>query len=107
MSPWIYYAIDIVNSIRSLQTILVPVCIIFCIFYMVNTLENGGVCDENVKRIAKWMRIIFIISFLILLFVPSNEAMIRMIIAQYGVDGQEVEEVVSKIIHKWGPFIVR
>lgn len=104
MNPWVYYAIDVVNSLRTLQVFLVPACIICCIF-CVTDIMDGNSRDKNVQKIIKWAIVIFIISLLILLFVPSNEAMVRMVIAQYGTEGQEVEDAVKKIMHIWGPFI--
>lgn len=104
MNPWIYYAIDVVNSLRIIQTFLVPACII-CGIFCVADIVDGNSRDKNASKIMKWTTIILVISLLILLFIPSNEAMVRMIIAQYGTEGQEVEDAVKKIMHTWGPFI--
>lgn len=104
MNPWIYYAIDVVNSFRTIQAVLIPMSII-CYIFCISNIIDGNLHDERLQKIMKWMKIIFIVSFLMHLFIPSNEAMVHMIVAQYGTEGQEIEDAINKIVHTWGPFI--
>lgn len=82
ISPWIFYLIDVLNS-------LIPLCMITTIgggtIFFIGTLVTIDDMDvpEKISKflnISKW---ITIISLFLLIFIPTKETLYKMIVANY------------------------
>ena len=105
MSPWVFYAIDVVQSLRMVM-IITAFLSIFCLFVAMS-------CSDNYEPLpplplGKWeIFLIFlvtgVVAAILAIFLPSNETMVQMLVAVTGTDIdhiRQIEEVTNAILQR-------
>lgn len=102
MSPWVFYAIDVVHSLRIVM-IVTTFLSILCLFFVFS-------CDDEHESPmpSKWEFLLFflvtgVVAAILAIFLPSSETMIQMIVAVTGTDIdhiQQIEEVTTAILQR-------
>lgn len=86
ISPWLIYAIDILNSISNVATI---VCVLSLAFISIMFFENLMGIDltsefiQDQARFYKRIAVVFIASFLVATIVPNKQTSYEMLAAAY------------------------
>ena len=100
MSPWVFYAIDVVHSLRVVMIITTGLSIL-CLFFVFS-------CDDEHESPmpSKWEFLLFflvtgVVAAILAIFLPSNETMVQMLVAATGTDidhVRQIEEVTKAIL---------
>lgn len=85
VSPWIFYLINTISNLSGALILIVLVSAgIAVTAWLISLIE-----DEKTATIKKWMRraytslIFCIISLIVMVFIPSQETMYQMLVANY------------------------
>ena len=105
MSPWVFYAIDVIQSLRIVM-IITAFLSIFCLFVAMS-------CDDDYEPLpplplGKWeFLLIFlvtgVVAAILAIFLPSNETMVQMFVAVTATDIdhiRQIEEVTNAILQR-------
>ena len=102
MSPWVFYVIDVVNSLRIVM-IITTFLSILCLFFVFS-------CDDEHESPmpSKWEFLLFflvtgVVAAILAIFLPSNETMVQMLVAVTGTDIdhiRQIEEVTNAILQR-------
>lgn len=101
ISPWIFYALSIVDNLKGCLMVTSILCVMIIIFAPILTQEK--VCS---KTHIKGVFVIIFISVLLLIFVPNSQTITQMVIAQHitvnNIEkaGELTDRAVDKIIEK-------
>ena len=100
ISPWIFYALFVVDNLKCALVILMIICACAIVFMPM------VVAEEDFGKYAKRIVILFIISGLLMVVTPDSKTVTQMIVAQHITKsniekaGQLTERAVDKIIEK-------
>lgn len=100
ISPWIFYALNMVDNLRGGAICIMVLCLI-ALFFTPILLDTG--C--TMKHI-RCLFVTFVVSVLLLILVPNSNTITQMIIAQHVTvnnlekAGQLTDHAVDKIIEK-------
>ena len=87
ISPWLIYAIDILNSISGAATfVCVASVVVFFILLMISGNGRFDSCDEfihAINRLCKRAIIVFLSAFLVATIVPDKQTSYEMLAAAY------------------------
>ena len=100
MSPWVFYVIDVIRSLRVVMVITTVLSIV-CLFFALS-------CDDDHESLilGKWeFLLIFlvtgVVAAILAIFLPSTETMVQMLVAVTGTDIdhiRQIEEVTKAIL---------
>lgn len=88
INPWIFYLIDLSNSLSRISVFLFVVSTVICII-LSGILAFDDDCFINKKdkqkivKYFKWVFITFCTSSLCLIFIPSKDTLYKMIVTSY------------------------
>lgn len=100
ISPWIFYALNIVDNLRGGAICIAVLCLIALVFAPI--LLDTGCTMKHIKCLFAT----FVISILLLIFVPNSNTVIQMIIAQHVTvnniekAGELTDHAINKIIER-------
>ena len=100
ISPWIFYALNIVDNLRVGAVGIMVLCLIALIFTPI--LLDTGCTMKHIRCLF----VTFVVSVLLLILVPNSNTVTQMIIAQHVTvnnlekAGQLTDHAVDKIIEK-------
>ena len=100
ISPWIFYALFVVDNLKCALVISMIICVSAIVFMPM------VVTDEDFAKCAKKLVALFVMSGLLMVFTPDSKTITQMIIAQHitisNIEkaGQLTERAVDKIIEK-------
>lgn len=103
MSPWVFYVIDVVNSLRIVM-IITTFLSSLCLFFVLS-------CDNTERESpmpSKWEFLLFflvtgVVAAILAIFLPSNETVVQMLVAVTGTDIdniRQIEEVTNAILQR-------
>ena len=100
MSPWVFYVIDVIRSLRVVMVITTVLSIV-CLFFVLS-------CDDDHEQLplGKWeFLLIFlvtgVVAAILAIFLPSPETMVQMLVEVTGTDIdhiRQIEEVTKAIL---------
>ena len=80
ISPWIIYAVAILNKVYILAVIAVMICsVMFLIAAPIGLIED----DDDARHVLKKLKWPFIVSVLVLIVTPDKQTLLTMLVAQY------------------------
>ena len=100
ISPWIFYALNMVDNLRSGAIGITALCLLALVFTPI--LLDTGCTMKHIKCLF----VTFVVSVLLLIFVPNSNTVTQMIIAQHVTvkniekAGELTDRAVDKIIEK-------
>ena len=113
ISPWIFYLIELFAEIESTAFIIAVLGGIGLIAVIVFGIDNWNV--ENLRKLIKWPAIITISGLILTGLVPTEETMIKMLVASFitpdnvelGVEGVKVifDYIVETAAELFGPTV--
>ena len=80
ISPWIIYAISVLNSVKLILTV---VCVVSSIVWGMSLAGNILDEEEDVKILFKYSSIVFMICIIPIIIIPSKETMLTMLTLHY------------------------
>ena len=98
INPWIFYLIDLSNSLSRISVFLFVVSTVICII-LSGILAFDNDCFINKKdkqkivKYFKWIFITFCASSLCLIFIPRADTLYKMIVASYITDDNVAKAV--------------
>ena len=92
MSPWVFYVIDIVHSLR-IVTVIISGISIFGWLVLFQTIADDRFASDDVRFITLTLFITSIIAAVLAIFLPSNETMVQMLVAATGTDIDHVRQI--------------
>ena len=82
ISPWIFYLIEVLDTLKEVGWVC---CIMggigFIVLFVIATKLNVDV--ETMRKIARWPIISIIVGIILTIFIPSEETMIKMLVASF------------------------
>lgn len=102
MSPWVFYVIDVVHSLRIVMTIMAVMSTFGWVFILPD-MEGDRFCSDDKRYFALILFITSIIAAILAIFLPSNETMVQMLVAVTGTDIdhiRQIEEVTNAILQR-------
>ena len=107
MSPWVFYVIDVINTIKVLLWVAAPICFGIFVVSTIAFFEQMSYkdVDECAEIKGVWKKSICAILMLvtIIIFLPSRETMVMMAVAYTNCDEEQiyqVESVAQAVIEK-------
>ena len=100
ISPWIFYALNIVDNLRGGAICIAVLCLIALVFTPI--LLDTGCTMKHIKCLFTT----FVMSILLLIFVPNSNTVTQMIIAQHVTvnniekAGELTDHAINKIIER-------
>jgi len=100
ISPWIFYALNMVDNLRGGAIGIAALCLMALVFTPI--LLDTGCTMKHIK----YLFVTFVISISLLIFVPNSQTITQMIIAQHvtvnniAKAGELTDRAVDKIIEK-------
>ena len=102
MSPWVFYAIDVVHSLRVVMIITTGLSTFGWVITFQSIAEDRFPSDD-VRFLALILFITSIIAAVLAIFLPSNETMVQMLVTATGTDidhVRQIEEVTNAILQR-------
>ena len=102
MSPWVFYAVDVVQSLRIVMIITAGISI-FGWFIAFPSITEDRFSSDDRRYFVLILFITSIIAVILAIFLPSSETMIQMIVAVTGTDIdniRQIEEVTNAILRR-------
>ena len=100
INPWLFYLVDLLDGLKTLCILAVPVLVIV-IGYLTITIDDLGRGDG--KELIRTRKIVILFSILLLIvipFIPSKETCYKMMIASQITDNniQKAEDVIKNSV---------
>lgn len=105
MSPWVFYVIDVIQTMKAFLWIAVPICT--CVFggYSLAFVEGDSHSTDCTEIKKEWMKITCLLLVLVamVIFLPSRETIVKMAAAYTNCKEEQiyqVESVAQAVIEK-------
>ena len=100
INPWLFYLVDLLDGLKTLCIIAVPVLVIVIGYFTVTIDDLGRGEEKELKSARRTRKIVIIFSILILIvipFIPSKETCYKMMVASQITDTniQKAEDVIK------------
>lgn len=102
MSPWVFYVIDVVHSLRIVMIITAVMSIFGWFFILPSCVENESPMFDKLDFLLIFF-VVGVVAAILAIFLPSSETMIQMIVAVTGTDIDhilQIEEVTNAILQR-------
>ena len=102
MSPWVFYVIDVVHSLRIVMIITAAMSTVYWVFMLPDMVGDRFFSDEG-RDFVLILFITSIIAAILAIFLPSNETMVQMLVAVTETDIdhiRQIEEVTNAILQR-------
>lgn len=102
MSPWVFYAIDVVRSLRIVMIITAAMSIFGWFFILPSGVDNESPMFDKLDFLLIFFAV-GVVAAILAIFLPSSETMIQMIVAVTGTDidhVRQIEEVTNAILQR-------
>ena len=111
VSPWVFYAIEVADNILSIMKI-VGIITLFVLFPLTTVYAEEKKGSKDFKRIRNLFYaavLVFCISMIMIIFVPSKQTAYTMLIAQYTTTDniERVGGTAEKAIQKLADIIIK
>ena len=103
INPWLFYLVDLLDGLKKLCIIAVPVLVIV-IGFLTSTIDDLGRGEEKeLKSARRTRKIVILFSILLLVvipFIPSKETCYKMMVASQITDtnAQKAEDVIKNSV---------
>ena len=103
INPWLFYLVDLLDGLKTLCIIAVPVLVIVIGYFTVTIDDLGRGEEKELKSARRTRKIVIIFSILILIvipFIPSKETCYKMLIASQITDTniQKAEDTIKNSV---------
>lgn len=102
MSPWVFYVIDVVHSLRIVMIITAAMSIFGWFFILPSCVENESPMFDKLDFLLIFF-VTGVVAAILAIFLPSNETMVQMLVAATGTDidhVRQIEEVTNAILQR-------
>ena len=103
INPWLFYIVDLLDGLKTLCIIAVPVLVIVIGYLAVRIDDLGRGEEKELKSARRTRKIVILFSILLLIvipFIPSKETCYKMMVASQITDNniQKAEDVIKKSV---------
>ena len=103
INPWLFYIVDLLDGLKTLCILAVPVLVIVIGFLTVTIDDLGRGEEKELKSARRTRKIVIIFSILLLIvipFIPSKETCYKMMVASQITDNniQKAEDVIKSSV---------
>lgn len=112
ISPWIFYLIEVLGALKEVGW---ACCFISGVGFIVFFVMASEINVETIRKIIRWPIIGIIVGVILTIFMPSEETMIKMLVASFvtpdnielGVEGVKAifDYIVETAAELFGPAI--
>ena len=100
INPWVFYLVDLLDGLKTLCIIAVPVLVIVIGYFTVTIDDLGRGEEKELKSARRTRKIMIFLSILILIvipFIPSKETCYKMMVSSQITDNniQKAEDVIK------------
>jgi len=102
MSPWVFYVVDVVQSLRIVMIITAAMSIFGWFFILPSDVDNESPMFDKLDFLLIFF-VAGVVAAILAIFLPSSETMIQMIVAVTGTDIdhiRQIEEVTNAILQR-------
>ena len=103
INPWLFYIVDLLDGLKTLCILAVPVLVIVIGFLTVTIDDLGRGEEKELKSARRTRKIVIIFSILLLIvipFIPSKETCYKMMVASQITDNniQKAEDTIKNSV---------
>ena len=103
INPWLFYIVDLLDGLKTLCIIAVPVLVIVIGYLAVRIDDLGRGEEKELKSARRTRKIVILFSILLLIvipFIPSKETCYKMMVASQITDNniQTAEDTIKKSV---------
>ena len=102
MSPWVFYAIDVIQSLRIVMIITASLSTLGWVMLW-STISQERFVGDTEKAYTLILFVTSVIAAILAIFLPSSETMVQMLVAVTGTDIdniRQIEEVTNAILQR-------
>ena len=102
MSPWVFYVIDVVQSLRIVMIVTAAMSIFGWFFILPSDVENESPIFDKLDFLLIFF-VTGVVAAVLAIFLPSTETMVQMLVAVTGTDIdniRQIEEVTNAILQR-------
>ena len=103
INPWLFYLLDLIDGLKTMCIIAVPVLVIVICYFTVTIDDLGRGEEKELKSARRTRKIVILFSILILIvipFIPSKETCYKMMVASQITDNniQKAEDTIKNSV---------